>query len=181
MIYRGPGRSTNSALLYIHLPMTASQMAWKMANECPAMRARQASRALARFFDNALRPFGLQPSQLPLLCAAAMSGDAGASISALARGMVIDPTTLTRNIRPLEKAGLLRVARSPEDKRVRVVYLTRSGERMIQAIFPAWRRGLEQVHAAFGARRIGELRAGLGTIVATAGGFVGKGEAARRN
>lgn len=95
--------------------------------------------------------------------------------------MVIDPTTLTRNIRPLEKAGLLRVARSPEDKRVRVVYLTRSGERMIQAIFPAWRRGLEQVQAAFGARRISEMRAGLGTIVATAGGFVGKGEASRRN
>lgn len=161
--------------------MTVSQMAWKMASECPAMRARQASRALARIFDDALRPLGLQLSQLPLLCAAAMSGDGGASISALARGMVIDPTTLTRNIRPLEKAGLLRVARSPEDKRVRVVYLTRSGERMIQTIFPAWRRGLKQVHAAFGAKRIGELRAGLGTIVATVGGFVSRDEAAPRN
>lgn len=173
-------RSTARALVYIHVPMTVSQMARKMAGECPAMRARQASRALGRIFDDALRPLGLQLSQLPLLCAAAMSGEAGASIGALARAMVIDPTTLTRNIRPLEKAGLLRVARLPADRRVRVVLLTRSGERMIERTFPAWQRALAQAHAEFGADEIGELRARLEAIVAAAGGRVDPEGAAQR-
>ncbi len=137
------------------------------------MRARQAARALGRIFDEALRPLGLQVSQLPLLCAAAMVGEAGASITNLARGIVIDPTTLTRNIRPLEQAGLLRVARSPQDKRTRMVFLTPSGERMIERIFPAWQRALKEANAAFGEKRIGEVRAQLGRIVAAVDGFVG--------
>jgi DNA-binding MarR family transcriptional regulator len=153
--------------------MNASQIARKMATECPAMRARQASRALGRIFDEALRPLGLQLSQLPLLCAAAMAGEAGASIGALARGIVIDPTTLTRGIRPLEKAGLLRVARSPQDKRTRMVFLTRSGERTIERAFPAWQRAIREANEAFGEERIADMRAQLGRIVAAVDGFVG--------
>ena len=103
-----------------------------------------------------------------------MAGEAGASIGALARGIVLDPTTLTRNIRPLEKAGLLRVARSPQDKRTRMVFLTRSGERMIERVFPAWQRALGEANAAFGERRIGEVRVQLGRIVAMVDGFVGR-------
>ena len=147
-----------------------------MATECPAMRARQASRALGRIFDEALRPLGLQVSQLPLLCAAAMAGEDGASINRLARGIVIDPTTLTRNIRPLEKAGLLRVARSPQDKRSRMVFLTRSGEQMIERAFPAWQRALKEANEAFGAKRIGEMRAQLAAIVRAVDGFVAADE-----
>lgn len=152
-----------------------------MATECPAMRARQASRVLGKIFDDALRPLGLQVSQLPLLCAAAIAGEAGASITALARGIVIDPTTLTRNIRPLEKAGLLRVARSPQDKRTRMVILTRSGERMIERTFPAWQRALKEANTAFGHERIGEMHAHLGRIVAMVHGYVGAGEPERVN
>ncbi len=153
--------------------MNALQMARKMATECPAMRARQASRALGRVFDDALRPLGLQLSQLPLLCAAAIAGETGAPIGALARAIVIDPTTLTRNIRPLERAGLLRVARSPQDRRTRMVFLTRSGERMIERVFPAWQRAVREANEAFGERRIEEMLAQLGRIVAAVDGFVG--------
>ena len=137
------------------------------------MRARQASRALGRVFDEALRPLGLQLSQLPLLCAAAMAGEGGAPIAALARGLVIDPTTLTRNIRPLERAGLLHVARSPHDRRTRLVVLTRSGERTLERAFPAWQRAVGEANRTFGEARIREVRAQLGGIVTAVGGFVG--------
>ena len=140
------------------------------------MRARQASRALGRIFDEALRPLGLQVSQLPLLCGAAMAGQDGAPINRLARGIVIDPTTLTRNIRPLEKAGLLRVARSPRDKRSRMVFLTRSGERMIERVFPAWRRAMKETNEAFGAKRIGAMRAQLAAIVTAVDGLLAADE-----
>ena len=68
-------------------------------------------------YDDALRPIGLQQSQLPVLVALAIFGEPGAPMNALAQALVMDRTTLTRNVRPLEKAGLLRVARSPADAR----------------------------------------------------------------
>jgi DNA-binding MarR family transcriptional regulator len=159
---------------YTMVWMDFAEAARKMASECPAMRARQASRVLGKAFDEALRPLGIQVTQLPLLCGVALFGERGASISALAKGMVLDPTTLTRNIRPLERAGLLRVARSPVDARSKILFLTRSGERVIEASYPLWQQALKRVHAEFGTGRIEELRAQLANVVAVAGGFVGK-------
>src|SRR5262249_5973407 len=114
----------NCGFISIYIHMKSAQLARRMANECPATRVRQASRVLSKIFDDAFRPLGLQSSQLPVLCAVALSGEAGAPIGALARGLVMDPTTLTRNIRPLEKMGLVRVARAPDDARTRNVFLT---------------------------------------------------------
>ncbi|OFX24869.1 MAG: hypothetical protein A2V77_17675 [Anaeromyxobacter sp. RBG_16_69_14] len=56
-----------------------------------------------------------------------------------------------------------------------MIVLTRSGERMIERAFPAWERALEEARAAFGEKRIREVHAQLGRIVATVDGFVGTG------
>jgi hypothetical protein len=67
--------------LYTIVPMDFSRAARKMARECPAMRARQACRVLGKPFDEALRPLGLQVTQLPLLCGVALFGEpAGSAI-----------------------------------------------------------------------------------------------------
>jgi DNA-binding MarR family transcriptional regulator len=137
-----------------------------MATECPALRVRQASRVLAKLFDEELAPHGLQSSQLPVLTAAALFGDKGAPMSELARAVVMDRTTLTRGIQPLERAGLLRVARSPEDARTKLVVITRSGERMIEAIFPAWQRVIRQIRGFIGAEAVAELHARLDQVMA---------------
>ncbi len=134
-----------------------AQLARKMAQECPALRVRQASRVLAKLYDDAFAPFGLQMSQLPILTAAALFGEAGASIGKLAQVLVMDRTTLTRSIRPLERAGLLRVARSPADARAKIVLVTRAGERMIESIFPAWERVFKRIRKSLGAERLAEL------------------------
>src|SRR5215470_14441130 len=99
------------------------RLARTMAVECPALRVRQASRVLAKLFDDALAPFGLLSSQLPVLAAAALFGDSGATMSKLAKALLMDRTTLTRSIRPLERAGLLRVARSPDDARTKIIVI----------------------------------------------------------
>jgi DNA-binding MarR family transcriptional regulator len=143
-----------------------------MATECPAMRMRQAARVCGRVFDEAFRPLGIQATQLPVLCGAAMFGEKGVSIGGLAKATLVDPTTLTRNVRPLEKAGLVRVARSPEDARAKVVVLTRAGERLLEEIFPLWQKALKQLQAEFGATRLDDIRARLTPIVASAGAFV---------
>ena len=72
-----------------------------IANQCACVRVRRASRALTRLYDERLRAAGLQASQLTMLAAVATCGDGGANIGALAEGLVMDRTTLTRNLEHL--------------------------------------------------------------------------------
>jgi hypothetical protein len=87
-------------------------------------------------------------------------------MSRLAQAVLMDRTTLTRSIRPLERAGLLRVARSPEDARTKIVVVTRTGERMIESIFPVWERVLKQIKKSVGAEMLTELHARLDQVIA---------------
>jgi DNA-binding MarR family transcriptional regulator len=142
-----------------------SQLARKMAEQCPALRVRQASRVLAKLYDDEFAPFGLHSSQLPVLAAVALFGDSGATMSKLAQAVLMDRTTLTRSILPLERAGLLRVARSPEDARTKVVVITRAGERMIESIFPVWERVFTRVRKTLGEHILIELHARLDEVI----------------
>lgn len=137
-----------------------------MAEGCPALRVRQASRVLAKLYDDELAASGLHSSQLPVLAAAALFGDPGATMSKLAQALVMDRTTLTRSIRPLERAGLLRVARSPEDARTKVVVITRAGERKIESIFPVWDRVFKRIKRTIGADKLTNLHARLDQVIA---------------
>jgi DNA-binding MarR family transcriptional regulator len=145
-----------------------AQAARRIAKECPGLRAREASRLLSRVFDEALRPVGIQNSQLSVLVAVAMFAEDGANIGALAQALSLDRTTLTRNVQPLEKAGLLRVARSPTDARTRIVVLTRAGERMIDAAYPLWEQARKRIRDSFGGKRVDALQVQLTELVALA-------------
>jgi len=136
----------------------------RIATECTGTRVRQVSRLLTRIYDDALRPIGIGGSQLSVLVAVAMFGEAGAPMGVLADKLVMDRTTLTRNIVPLERAGYLRVARSPDDARTRVVLLTRAGERIIDAAFPRWEEAQRRIKRALGGERFEGLRAHLSAL-----------------
>jgi DNA-binding MarR family transcriptional regulator len=135
-----------------------------MERECVYMRVRRTSRALSRLYDENLGPTGLQASQLTLLGAAATFGDVGANMGKLADVLGMDRTTLTRNVRPLEKAGLLRVARDPADARARIVLLTRAGEQAIEVAFPLWEKSQKQVRSLLGASQVESLKRTLALV-----------------
>ncbi len=143
-------------------------MARRVAKECAGLRVRQVSRVLTRIYDDCLRPLGIQGSQFSVLVTAAMFGDEGATMSALADKLVMDRTTLTRNIVPLEKQGYLRVARSAEDARARVILLTRAGERLIESAYPLWEEAQKRISRTLGAARFDGLRNQLSDVVAFA-------------
>ncbi len=143
-----------------------SRTARTIAKECPGIRVRAAARMLTRVYDEALRPLGIQLSQLSVLVAVAMFGEQGATMGGLARVLVMDRTTLTRNVHPLERAGLLRVARSPDDARARVIFLSRAGERMIEAADPLWRQAQARIRGSLGADRVDALGTQLAEIIA---------------
>jgi DNA-binding MarR family transcriptional regulator len=140
-------------------------LASEMRDHCPALRVRAASRVLARIYDEALREIGLEMSQLPVLAAVALSGDRGLKVTELARALVMDRTSVTRAIRPLEKRGLLRVARSPDDARSKIIVLTRAGERALRDAYPRWKRTTEHIGEVLGAARIDALRAELSALL----------------
>jgi DNA-binding MarR family transcriptional regulator len=142
-----------------------SEAAQQISSRCHANEVRKAARALSKIYDGELKPTGLLVSQLTVLAAVARFGERGAPMGKIARILVLDATTMTRNLRPLEVDGLLRVARSPEDARVRCVFLTRAGERKIEEAFPLWRRAQAKVGKRFGERRADTVRAELSRIV----------------
>lgn len=139
-----------------------------MRDQCPALRVRAASRVLARLYDEALRDLGLEMSQLPVLAAAAIQGDRGFTLTELARALVMDRTSVTRAVRPLEQAGLLRVARSPDDARSKVVVLTRAGERALREAYPRWQQTTRRIRHVFGPDRVDSLSKELAALVGSA-------------
>lgn len=104
---------------------------------CTSFNLRKAARTVTQFYDDALRDSGLKSTQFSLLAMAA--GVGGVPISRLADELAMDRTTLTRNLKPLEDAGLIEVS-TGDDKRVRNVAVTGEGEHVLQRAIPQWRR-----------------------------------------
>ncbi len=145
--------------------MNTYEAASCMTADCLCFRARRTARAITRLYDDALRPLGLQATQLTLLNAIAMGmariGPTGAPMRLLADQLAMDLTTMSRNLRPLEKAGLIVVDRQEGDRRVRMVRLAPAGEvRLVEAL-PRWREAHAKVVTALGEEGAIRLREGF--------------------
>ena len=125
---------------------------------CLCFNLRKAARAVTQLYDAALEPAGLRATQFSLL--AALDRRDAVTITDLARAMVMDRTTLTRNLRPLEKQGLVAIAPG-DDRRTREVSLTRRGRQTLTRATPRWRHAQTGMLDALGDRRarrlLGEL------------------------
>ena len=152
-----------------------------VAEQCSCLRSRRTSRVLTRIYDDALRPSGLRMSQVSVLVAIARFGEYGAKIGALADVLATERTTLTRNIVPLERAGLLRVARDPDDARARILLLTRAGERAIESAFPLWQTAQRRVRDAVGGGRLDEYNAEMTALLSAVSARPGDSKPARRS
>ena len=106
-----------------------------------------AARAVTRIYDDALRPVGLRASQLAVLVA--VGNDGSMSITALAQLMGIDRSTLTRNLRPLEKQGLIVVGLEGW-RRSRTVEITKKGQSRLREALPYWERAQQTLRRKLG-------------------------------
>jgi DNA-binding MarR family transcriptional regulator len=79
----------------------------------------------------------------------------------------MDRTTVGRNVRPLERDGLIRIESAPSDRRAKELHLTKSGEKRLQAGLEAWANAQARFDAAFGTKRAAELRTLLRAVVAS--------------
>lgn len=128
-------------------------------DHCLCLAAQRAARALARRFDEALKPVGLTSGQFSLLMS--LNRPEPPTIGAVAALLVMDRTTLTANLKPLERQGLLTVAVDPADRRGRRLTLTEAGRATLAAAVPIWTKVHAEVEAPLGDGGADRLRAGL--------------------
>ena len=131
---------------------------------CHCQALRQAARRVSALYDAAMAPFGLRVSQFGILSRLRSGGPRG--IQALAAELAMDRTTLGRNIRPLERDGLLAAIPDPDDKRARLLSLTPAGGALVARAMPAWREAQAEYEALYGAEPAATLRAALVNVVA---------------
>lgn len=121
-----------------------------IAADCLCFRARRTARAITRAYDAALRPSGLQATQVTLMSAIALGPNGVQPVAKLGTILALELSTLTRNLSALERAGLAMVARHPDDRRVRVVSLTDTGKNQLAAAVPLWQQAHKSVTDALG-------------------------------
>ena len=126
---------------------------------CTAARVRKASRRVSQIYDRELAPYDLTVTQFGLLVQ--LRAAPGAAIGALAESMVMDATTLSRNLRPLERRGLVAAETDRADGRVRKLQLTLQGRATLDRAIAGWRAAQDQLTAALGADEMRALNAVL--------------------
>lgn len=120
----------------------------EVRDTCLCLHLQRAARAVARRFDDKLRPLGLTNGQFSLLMS--LNRPEPPTIGSVATLLAMDRTTLTAALKPLERRGLLFVAIDPGDRRSRRLALTSAGWALLAAAVPIWR----QEHAAIEAQMV---------------------------
>lgn len=129
---------------------------------CLCLHVQRAARALARRFDEGLRPIGLTNGQFSLMMSLNRAEPPGMASIASLLGM--DRTTLTAALKPLRRRGLLKVMAGREDRRGRIVVLTPKGRRLLARAVPVWRSIHLELEALLPEGEPDRLRNNLRTI-----------------
>ena len=124
---------------------------------CAGMNVRLAARRISRFLDARMLGTGLSIAQFGLMTHIAAARDD--TIGALAERSGLDQSTLSRNLRGLEQAGLVEIAVVEKDLRRRAVWLTEAGARRLEAAIPVWRRAHEALARVVEPRAVRKLAA----------------------
>ena len=151
---------------HMHQP-NAAQLA-EIAETCACLNVRKAARAITQLFDEVLQPTGLRSTQFPLLVVVALLGEA--PVTQLAEELVMDRTTLARNLKPLESLGLLTVE-AGTDQRRHLVRLTERGREALARALPYWEQAQHQVVTRLGQEQWHALRASLKATMTLAQSF----------
>ncbi|MDC0714871.1 MarR family winged helix-turn-helix transcriptional regulator [Stigmatella sp. ncwal1] len=132
---------------------------------CNCLALRQASRHVTQFYDQALAPSGIRTTQYSILHRVHAQGPK--TVNELAEQLVMDPSTLTHNLRPLLKEGLV-VLQVGTDRRRRAVALTPQGQATHRRARVLWLRAQAEFERVFGSTEAAALRQTMQNIVRTA-------------
>jgi len=130
--------------------------------DCTCFNLRKATRTVTQLFDDVMQPTGLRATQFTLL--AAISSTGTIAIRKLSQVLVMDRTTLTRNLKPLETKRLVKIVPG-EDRRTRTLTLTDKGRKTLEKSLPFWRQAQSKVIERLTLKRWQELLQNLESTV----------------
>ncbi len=142
--------------------MLALDSALEMEKSCTCFNLRKATRRVTSFYDKVLKPSGLKITQMTLLTAIRLSEPV--TIKRLAKAIVMDRTTLSRNVSLLNKKGLIDIEPG-DDLRTRKLSLTGQGHAALTAAFPLWQRAQVEIKKQLGEDRWNSLLKGTSDLV----------------
>lgn len=145
-------------------------------SDCNCLAIRQAARHVTQFYDQLFAPVGLRATQFAILSRLRRQGPM--TINALAALLVMDRTTLGRNILPLQRDGLIEIVASKDDRRRRELRLTEAGVAKHAAALDCWSAAQHRFEEVFGGERAAALRGLLHAVVASDFTGAGSGERA---
>ena len=122
---------------------------------CTVFNLRKAARAVTQLYDEIMKPSGILPTQFTLLAATRAIGPV--TISRMANELVMDRTTLTRNLKPLEREGLVASVSVKDDQRSREVSLTSKGIRKLERSIPYWIDAQNKTRQVLGSERLDRM------------------------
>ncbi|MFG1461612.1 MarR family winged helix-turn-helix transcriptional regulator [Xanthobacter sp. DSM 24535] len=129
------------------------------------MAIRQAARHVSQYYDQHLAPSGLRITQFSIL--AKLKAHGSLTINSLAHIMVMDRTTLGRNILPLKRDGLIAIVQGAVDRRSKELHLTDLGRERLDKARPNWLAAQAGFNAAFGSHQDSDLRALMRAVTST--------------
>jgi DNA-binding MarR family transcriptional regulator len=143
-------------------PKTPYETTLLVRDCCLCLHVQRAARALARRFDDELRPLGLTNGQFSLMMSLNRPQPPGmASVASL---LAMDRTTLTAALKPLERRGLVKVMADPDDRRSRLLSLTPEGQELLASAVPIWERTHREVESQLPEGNAERLRKDLQTL-----------------
>ena len=131
-------------------------------DNCLCLHVQRAARALARRFDEAFRPLDLTQGQFSLLTS--LNRPEPPTLGSVAALLAMDRTTLTANLKPLERRGLVKVSIDKEDRRSRRLAITEDGRALLRKAMPIWKKTHTQAERAIKRGSADDLRAALITL-----------------
>ena len=122
-------------------------MTLHVRDHCLCLHTQRAARAMSRRFDEAMKPLGLRSGQFSLLMS--LNRKEPPTLGSVSDLLGMDRTTLTSNLKPLERRGLVVSRSDAKDRRTRRLSLTGKGQALLAAAVPIWQRTHEEIEAAF--------------------------------
>jgi DNA-binding MarR family transcriptional regulator len=130
---------------------------------CNVTALRKATRNVSQLYDAILASSGLRATQRAILVNVARSGGSP-TMGELAAALVLDRTALNHNLKPLQRDGLVTIVADRNDRRSKLVRLTKRGETRLADSETAWQQAQDRFETAFGAKQAADLRQTLDLV-----------------
>jgi DNA-binding MarR family transcriptional regulator len=122
----------------------------EMGQTCACHNLRRAARAVTQVFDAHFDEIGLKATQFTVLAVLSHAGETAPTVTALAESLVLEQSSLSRNLAVLERLGHVKLASGAEDRRERFVNLTRTGRALLARGYPVWKRAQAAIASELG-------------------------------